>query len=314
VIEIEATDSDPNEAARLANAVANSYRSYRAAQRRQSLASDLDSLEKRFAEQEGKIRKASDEVDRLRLQVDVSDPAIAPAVYYDNPPPVLLSAETLRRIEALRIETQADYLKQKTLLTRLENMGPAELPETLQAAGCADSQLANNVEMLGIVEQKLVSLRQEYGPEHPEMLKIKAQEKDLKDRILERTEGILRGLQAKLEATREGILSLSNAVLEAQRVDVQKSTRNQRYLEAVRDLQELQRFRSILEAKISLERNETGLPGEPVEILAEASPPAAVLAPDRRRAAGLFVSGCGLVLIGCLAIRLGGTSEPSVSE
>ena len=304
VIEIQASDSEAARTAEIANAVATAYKSYRREQRRNSISAALDSLELRFAEQAKKIDEAAAKVDRLRLKLDVSDPAVS-----EDAQTMPFSAETLRHIEALRIESQTEYVKQRTLLTRLENLDPKDLPETIQAAGVADNQLAVNLEALAVVDQKLVSLRNEYGPQHTEILKAEAQDRDLRERITTRTTGILRGLRAKVESTCEGLVSLSNAVLQAQSAQVEKARHNQPYFEALRDLQERQRFESILQTKIALERTDLETPAESVEIIEDAFPPTSAALPNRRHVAALFGSGCLLVLVGCLLVRIGGPRD-----
>ena len=68
-----------------------------------------------------------------------------------------------------------------------------------------------------------LSLQKELGPEHTEVLKAIAQEEDLKEKITARTSGILKGLQAKVESTGEGLAALSNEVAKAQDSDVAKA-------------------------------------------------------------------------------------------
>src|SRR5262249_38934843 len=91
VIEIQATDSQPAQAATLANAVAAAYKEYRLQQRRNSVHASLDALEARFSDQLEQIRKSEQLVDRLRSELRLPD-----AVVSENMPTVLLSADTLR--------------------------------------------------------------------------------------------------------------------------------------------------------------------------------------------------------------------------
>jgi len=268
LIEIRVFSENPEEASTLANNIAAAYQEYRLDQRRKFGQEGIKSLEDRFREYEDKVRAQQHKVDDLRVQLRVPD-----AVVSENMPMMLLSAESLRHIEALRIESQAEYVKQRTLLDRLETLDPKDLTQTIPTIGVADKQLDAYLESIAMLQQKLVSLRKELGPEHTEVLKTIAQEADLKEKITARTTGILKGLQAKVESTAEGLAALSNAVAKAQDSDVEKANQSRPYFEAKRDLEELIRFRQILTTKIAMEKTDLQLPkNSMVEIVDRATP------------------------------------------
>jgi len=300
LIEIRATAPEPNEAARMANAIAVAYKEYRGEQRKDAFSDSLHSLEKRFKEQEDSVRKMQQQVDRLRVELKVPDAAAG-----ENMPPVLLSAESLRHIEGLRIESQTEYVRQKTVLEHLTQLDPKDRPATIQAIGIVDNQLSEYLSSWALVDQKLISLRKELGPGHIEVVKAAAQVEDLQRKINARSEGILRGLQAKLDSTGEGLKALSNAVLNAQDFDVELASRMRPYFEAKRDLEELVRFRQILTTKIAMEKTDQQLPpSDLVEIVEEAQPPTQPFASNRTREIALAGAGLGLILAGLLLTRI----------
>src|SRR5260370_1043676 len=131
----------------------------------------------------------------------------------------MFSAETLRHLEGLRIESQAEHVTHKTLRDQLEKLDPKELTATIPTIRLQDNQLSEHLQALAIVEQRLVSLKTEFGPEAAEVRKAEAQRVDLREKIAMRTSGILKGLQAKVASTGEGLASLSNAVVNAQESD-----------------------------------------------------------------------------------------------
>jgi beta-lactamase regulating signal transducer with metallopeptidase domain len=307
VIEIQVSDSEPAEAARIANAVAVAYRDHREENRRKSLSSSLETLETRFVDYNQKVHRAQQAVDKLRAELNLPD-----AVFSENEnmPAVLLSAETLRHIEALRIETQAEYVKQKTLLERLDHLDPGDLPATIPAVGVQDNQLASLLESLALVEQRLVSLQKELGPEHTEVVKAVAQQQELKRKIEARTRGFLMGLQAKLESTAQGLDALSNAVARARESDVDLTSRSRPYFEAKRDLEDLVRFRQVLQTRIAMQRTDLQLPQQSVEIVEEAIAPTQAVTPNRPRALTLLSMGFLLALFGWLLARTGRPGIP----
>lgn len=277
LIEIRVYSENAEEAAKLANKIAETYQTYRLDLRRKLGMEGIKSLEDRFKEYEDKVRQAQKKVDDLRVELRVPD-----AVVSENMPTILLSAETLRHIEALRIESLTEYVKQRTLLDRLEKLDPNELTQTIPTIGVQDTQLTSYLEALAMVQQHLVSIRKELGPENTEVIKAEAQEADLKEKITARTSGILKGLQAKVESTGEGLAALSNAVSTARDSDVEAANKSRPYFEAKRDWEELVRFRQILQTKIAMEKTDLQLPkNSMVEIVDTAKPGARPVRPNK---------------------------------
>ena len=277
LIEIRVFSENADEASRIANKIAETYLAYRLETHRKFGTEGIKSLEDRFKEYEDKVRAAQTNVEDLRFKLKVPD-----AVVSENMPTVLLSAETLRHIEALRIESLTEYVKQRTLLDRLEKLDPKDLTQTIPTIGVQDDQLRSFLESIALVEQKLVSIRKDLGPEHTEVLKLMAQEEDLKQKITDRTRGILKGLQAKVESTGEGLAALSNEVTRAQEFDVESANKMRPYFEAKRDLEELIRFRQILTTKIAMEKTDLQLPkNSQVEILDTAKPGVRPVRPNK---------------------------------
>jgi uncharacterized protein involved in exopolysaccharide biosynthesis len=300
VIEIQASDSDPAASARIANAVAASYKQFRLEHHRSAIRGTMDMLEQRVRAQEEKLRKAQEQMDRLRVELKVPDAFVS-----ENMPTVLMSAETLRHIEALRIEGEAEYVKQKTLLEQLEALDPKNLAQTIPTIGVQDNQLSEDMQALAIVDQRLVGLNQELGPEHTGVLKATAQQSDLRKKISDRTAGILAGLRAKVTATGQSLTALSNAVAQALDSDVAYANRGRPYFEAKRNLEELVQFRSVLQSKLALESTELEPAGEMVEVVEDAIAPAQPIAPNRPRAFALFVGGLMLAVTGAMLARAG---------
>jgi capsular exopolysaccharide synthesis family protein len=268
LIEIRVFSENAEEAAKIANEISKTYRTYRLDQRKKFGQEGIKSLEERFHEWESKVREAQKKVDDLRVTLRVPD-----AVVSENMPTMLLSQETLRHIEGLRIESQADYVKQRTLLDRLESLDPKDLTGTIPTIGVQDSQLSQYLKALAGIDQKLIALQNELGPEHTEVIKTKALQEDLREKITARTSGILKGLQAKVESTGVGLLALSNAVASAQDLDVAQANKTRPYFEAKRDWEELVRFRQILATKIAMEKTDLQLPkNSMVEIVDTAKP------------------------------------------
>jgi succinoglycan biosynthesis transport protein ExoP len=258
IIEIRVLSEKADEAARIANAVAEAYKAHRLQQRKDLSNNGIRALEERFAQQEEKVKKAQQAVDKLRVDLNISD-AVATG---DGPSP-LMSADTVRRLEGLRIESKADLVRQATLLDRLKSLGVERGPEGLAQAiptAAPDPGLTSLLDQLTMAEQRLVTLEKEYGPEHAEVLKCKAMADDLHSKIKSRVDGIMLGLDARVLSLSNSLDNLEKELEKATTNDVARANQTRPYFEAKRALEELQRFRQILDMKIAGEKIDVELP------------------------------------------------------
>ena len=161
LIEIRVFSEKADEAAKIANAVAEAYKAHRQAQRTSLSRGGIKALEERFVEQEEKVKKAQQHVDKLRAELNMSDQMAS-----GDAPTSLMTADTLRKLEGLRIESKADYVRQVTLLDHLKALGKDRGPEGLAQAiptAASDSLLSTLLEQLTVAEQRLITLEKEYA-------------------------------------------------------------------------------------------------------------------------------------------------------
>jgi len=271
LIEIRVTSDKAEEAARIANAVAVAYQSYRRDQRKKLSEGGITALEDRFKKEEAKIKEAQTVVDELRVKLNISD-AIANA---EGPSP-LMTAETLRKLESLRIESKAEYVRQHTLLERLkglsQDLGPEGLAQAIPSAA-PDPGLSSLLDQVIMADQRLVALEKDYGPKSAEVIKGKALVEDLHGKITNRVDGIILGLDARVLSLSNSLDNLEKEVQLATTNDVMRANQTRPYFEAKRQLEELLRFRQILDYKIASERIDQDLPKTTmVEIVDKAVP------------------------------------------
>jgi Mg-chelatase subunit ChlD len=121
LLEIGYKSSDPDEAAKIANAVAKAYRDHRVEQRQQITMGGITALDKRLVEQEQKIRAAQADVDRLRTQLEqtkASQPDAAPArpaAPAPLPQPEILTRENAFSTFSLNVSDVSFKLAQASL-------------------------------------------------------------------------------------------------------------------------------------------------------------------------------------------------------
>ena len=271
LIEIRVFSEKPDEAAKIANEIAIVYKKHRVDQRKEMSQGGIRALEDRFLAQEEKVYVAQTNVDYLRKELNISD-----AMASGEGPSPLMTAETLRRVEAMRIESRTEWVRQHTLLNHLKELkkeiGPEGLAQAIPTAA-TDPLLSSLLDRLTLADQGLVVIQKEYGPEHAEVLKTKAAVEDLHSKITNRVDGIMLGLEARVSSLKTSLEDLEKEVDKAKTNDIANATQSRPYYEAKRKLDELQRFRQILDMKIAAEKIDVELPKTMmVEIVDSAKP------------------------------------------
>jgi beta-lactamase regulating signal transducer with metallopeptidase domain/uncharacterized protein involved in exopolysaccharide biosynthesis len=311
LIEIRVSSDKPGEAARIANAIAEAYKGLRNQQFTQSRKEGLKALEDRFREQEEKVKKAQQQVDKLRVELDIN----AGLASAEGPAP-LMTADTLRKLESLRIESKAEYVRQATLLERFRSLhkefGLEGLAPAISTAA-PDPILSAYIEHLGIAEQQFAGLTNEYGPQHAEVVKVRSQIGALHNMIKSRVAGIMLGLDARVLSLSNSLDNLEKEVALTTTNDIVRASQTRPYFQAKRELEELLRYRQIIDYKIASEKIDVDLPKTAVvEVVDRAVPALRPVSSNLPRALALIVLGVPLDIAGfmMLACRRGAASEP----
>ncbi len=267
LIEITVYSEDKEEAARIANAIAEVYKDHRLQKGIQMIEKGVKALESRFKEQEDRVRLIQDEADKLRQELEISE---ADAI--GNAPAPLLESEASRRYEALRIDSQSRHLIREKQLTGLKLLSEDELREVLPRV-VTDSTLVELIGQKNLADLTLVRLEKDLSAEHPEVLRAKAQVDTLEGKIKASVRGIMTALESQVATAKEEADKWASVVQTAKQADRDKAAKSRPYFDKKRELEEAQRFRQILSMKIVSENIDKTLPKDTVvEIVDTAQP------------------------------------------
>jgi len=254
LVDITFLDEKPIQAARVANAIAEAYRDHRFEQKQEMSKRGIATLEK---ERDGLDKKINDEketVDKLREDLKVSDMAAS-----ESAPTPLITSETFRRYHELKIESQIEYNRLKMLLDKFKQLKTETLAQTIPTA-YSDALLSNLLESRSLAEQKVLMVEKDYGPEHLDVIKAKAQLEDLKTKVEDRIHGILVGLEVKVDSLKTGLDGLDKDVDDARKLDIDTASRTRPYWEAKKKLEELVGIRRVVDMRILGEKIDMALP------------------------------------------------------
>jgi uncharacterized protein involved in exopolysaccharide biosynthesis len=312
LVEIEAFDDSPIQAARIANAVAAAYQEYREQERRSLAKATLINLQESLSGLEQQTREDQRNVEDLRTKFQLPEtvPHGQTAIGAETPT-MLLTAETLRRLESLRIESKAELSRHRTLLNALKQLQPDALAQAIPTTGIQDQLLIALMEQMGLAEQRVISMTGQLGSTHPDVKAATAQVEDLTRKINERIKGFMLGLEAKVASQEQSLGELEKEVGNAVEQDKAKARETRPYWEAKSKLEERERFRNLLYVKLAADRTDLALRRSSlVEIVEEAIPPLRPFSPNRPRAIGLLTTGLLSMLTGLVLVRRGETAAP----
>jgi uncharacterized protein involved in exopolysaccharide biosynthesis len=299
LIEVHSLDDDAEEAAKIANAIAESYRRRALEQMRDQTRMGIQAFEDQWKEQVALVAEAQANVDKLRADLKISDRD----PFGSSTPTSASSGETIRQLEAALVSLDSEAVKQETQLKALKELDPQVLQQAIQTVIGPDNQLANLLEELNVAEQKVLTLDRDYSAESPMVQNAKKMVEELRRKVKERVSGIMVGLQNRLESSRAAAVALRQRLDVARQADLVAAEKDRPYYEAKQRLMELRQFRTALALKISQEQTDLMLPrSSKVEIVERATVPLQPASPNRYRASalialGVLCSGSGFVTL-----------------
>ncbi|MDE3068853.1 MAG: polysaccharide biosynthesis tyrosine autokinase [Verrucomicrobiota bacterium] len=267
LIEITIYDEDPQEAAQIANAIAEEYKKYRLNNSIQQAQGGIKVMDSTFAQEDTAIQTLRAKKDELRKKLGINDTdpnSLAPS-------PTITPREVEQYTQEL-IDGNANYMKLKGELTRLQTLKPDELRQVLPTT-VPDTTLTALLGDLNDAEQKLATLKTDYSPQHPEVVRAQALVDKINKEIDDRVNGIMAGLEVNVQSQAAALASISNTLQQTKEKDQEEAIKSAPYWEAKQDLANLQQIHNLLYAKIDEEKLDTALPKTGiVEIIRQAEP------------------------------------------
>jgi capsular exopolysaccharide synthesis family protein len=254
LIEITVLSKDNQESAIIANAIAEAYRNYRTEQRQQVTRIGIESLRQRLEEEDKKVREAQLELGELREELEISD--------FGNlsmGQVATTEADMLRGAARAKIEAETQHARNSSLLEDLMEMTRQKQREAIPTA-FPDPLLKDLLQNLYITENDLVNKRKNLADEHPDILRTQAMLDSLNRQIDARVEGILTGLNSRVEADQAMLVKLEEQLEDARDREMDMAKKVQLYAMQKQDLEDDLRIRSALALRITQEEVKLEIP------------------------------------------------------
>jgi len=266
-LEITVYSESPREAADLANAVAGAYKDYRLERWQRNSNEGLEALKAQLQTKQADIKVAQSNVNQLRLTLNVPD-----MIVNADQPTVLPSAQEYQKLDAQRMEVEAQLVKESVIVEKVKNLSDEEKTQALP-------QLANDPLLQTMLQERLaatqreITLSKEFGAQHPDLIKVKSQLVRLNKDIDERVKGIVFTLQTRVDGLRAELEQRKGAVEAARSNDIYQARMAQPYFDAKHELENLQGFARTMEMKIAASRIDASQPrNSMVDVMKKAVP------------------------------------------
>jgi capsular exopolysaccharide synthesis family protein len=269
LIEIQVYSEDKHEAAELANAIAKAYKDYRESEKDRLTGSGIKVLLEKRKDLEDEVIAGRAKLAELRRQLSIPD-----SMASESTPQPQLSAEELRHLSSVRLESEVELVRSQTMLDNLTNLTREHLAQTLPTT-VTDPLLPSLLEQKNMADQRLIVLEKDYGTNMPEMAKAIASLADLKVKINDRVDGIMESLKLKVDALEKGLAKLAERLNQAKEEDIKTASRTLPYFDLKRTVEDKIRFRASLDSRIEAETVDKALPKSIMVTIVDAAQPGA---------------------------------------
>ncbi len=253
----DAPENAAQEAADIANAIAEVYRTTRLELKMSMARSGIKALQGELEKTDAEVRALQTDLDELKNRLKISD-----YVAEGSQLPQILEPETVRRLEGERIVVQAQYNHLSTMLRTLKEIqaeGGDELNKAILNA-YPDADLSKLTYDLNLAQSQLAKESASYGEDHPSIKELSAMVADLTKKVNDKVDGILRGIEVQVTAKKAMLDTMSESVDGAKAKEAEMTKEYRPYFIKKRDLENKQRIRDAILLRILQETVDASLP------------------------------------------------------
>jgi succinoglycan biosynthesis transport protein ExoP len=279
LIDITIYSEDKDDAARLANGIAQAYQDYRLDLRKTNTLNGIAVLVAEFQAEEDRIQAVQTNVDRLRQELNIidTDPQ-------STAPSPTLTQQQLQQYKVQQIEQEKDFMKMSVQLTELQSLqatNPADLRDVLPTM-ISDSALGDMLSKLHQTEQSLAELKVDYSTNYPDVMRQQKLADELNTEIDARVKGLMTSLASQVKSLKASLDAQTATVEGAIKKDREEAERGQPYWELKRKQENNIDFHRVLQAKIASEKLDLAIPTTTmVTIIDQAQPGKSPVRPNK---------------------------------
>lgn len=257
VIEITVYSELKEEAAKIANKIAQTYKQQRVDNQMESSKAGIKALEKQEAEQEEKIETAQAEVDDLKVKLGVPDISLADSGVFTS----TTGPQIIANLNAAKTEAEITLAQHSALYESLAALEKEDFRKAALSAMPGNRRLSALIERYDELIRGLNSGGgAALGPEHPSMSSLEKEKKTLEEQLQEELDGIMIALKQSVDRYKLVVASLESQIEEAKKKEAENTEKFRPYFTAKRKLEGLQRFLEAIRNRRLQETVDSSLP------------------------------------------------------
>ena len=239
VIEITVYSELKEEAAKIANKIARTYKQQRVDNQMESSKAGIRVLEEQEEAQKEKIRAAQAEVDDLKAKLGVPDISLADSGVFTS----TTGPQIIANLNAAKTEAEITLAQHSALYESLAALEKEDFRKAALSAMPGNRRLSALIERYDEIIRGLDSGGgAALGPEHPSMSSLEKEKKTLEEQLQEELDGVMIALKQSVDRYKLVVTSLESQIEEAKKKEAENTEKFRPYFTAKRNLESLQRF------------------------------------------------------------------------
>ena len=264
LIVINVKRNNPNEAAEIANEIAQVYRDSRIELVTKNTRNALDKIDESISEQRIRVDEAEETIQKIREELDIA--VVGGEGQFD------VGEVRMETLERDRLAAQREMVEKNGLLDILNNIEDEDLAN--QASFITfDQFVVDIVQRIERVEVELSALDADFGKNHPEVKRLVFQKNSLEKNLKQRLDALRNGLQTEYSIAKSKFDGLDQVLKSVRSDSIETQGAKYRpYRNALADLETERFIYNQLLAKHRQEIITMQLPRNPVNIIDVAEP------------------------------------------
>ena len=264
LIVINVKRDNPDEAADIANEIAQVYRDSRLDIAAKNAREAIDKMEESLTEQRQRVASAEENIQKIREDLNIA--VVGGEGQFD------VGEVRMQQLEGDRLFAQREMVEKEGLLRILEDLDDKDLLERASYI-TFDQFVMSTIQQIQDIEVNLSSVQADYGNNHPEVKRLRSQIVTLEETLKKRLTALRNGLDTEYIIAKNNFESLDK-VLASVRTDTIESqgAKFRPYRNALADLETERFIYNQLMAKHRQEIITLQIPQNPVEIIDIAEP------------------------------------------
>lgn len=257
VIEITVYSELKEEAAKIANKIAQTYKKQRVDNQMELSKAGIKALEEQETAQQEKIRMAQAEVDRLKVKLGVPDISLADSGTFTS----TTGPQIIAKLDAAKTDAEITLAQHSALYDSLAALEKEDFRKAVLNSIPRNQRLSVLIPRYDKVMRDLNSGGgAALGPEHPSMAGLEKEKKILEEQIQEELQGVMIALKQSVDKYKLMVASLEARIEEAKEKEAENTEKFRPYFTAKRKLENLQRFLDAIRNRRLQETVDASLP------------------------------------------------------